>query len=823
MKYRKISYKILCAFALIATTLMFIFDFSHQVQNALTAETYQTLSDVSKTYNKVFNNRIKNTINTMNMIASHLSDSHTSSKEEIMSLLQSTVNEGGFTRMAVCREDGVSLSNDGTTTDVSKRDYFHRAMSGKANVSEPLTTADGIESIIVAVPIRQGSIVSGVLLGGYPLIVAGEHLLDTSYYSEGYGYIVDQKGAIILSSDHSDKMVDGKNLLTFFEKTDLMEFSKTQLRETINKGESGSFAYRYKGQRRFVSFTPSSINDWYTFSLSSDAPMLQDEKVNKQIVYQLIGKLTAVGILLLLWIVLGNRRHNKKLRQQKDELDRSEKRFSLAINASSGTLFEVDLKQQLYTHFENPQRIFKTDTETLLNDTRGFASLSHDAFVDAITKYFFHPDDQTIAKREMENLEHSKTTSYEARIRRHDDTYIWCTIDLSITFDYDGEASRLVGFISDIDSIKNQAIQSKLQAQKDPLTGLYNKVAMATLANKGLSESPYEQHALMVLDIDDFKGINDTLGHAFGDLVLIDVASKLKTAFRNNDVVGRIGGDEFSVLMKNIPNTSSILKKGAELSKLFQQTYVGDKQECKISCSIGIIITETTSDNESFEALYRKADAALYQAKQSGKNKFVLYQASDADSYPIESTKTEDEDLQSLKKTHTLENYIFELLYASKDFKSSINMALTTIGQQFDVSRVSIFEHDEDGHTTHNIYEWCNEGISSELENMQNLELFSDETSIMDCFDENGLLYCNDVKELPFYVQAILTKQHVLATLQVTIFNDKQAFGIIGFYDCNVHRVWTGEEIEKLSYLSKVLSVFLTKKKVEKELDILHL
>ncbi|MEG2930129.1 MAG: GGDEF domain-containing protein, partial [Oscillospiraceae bacterium] len=88
----------------------------------------------------------------------------------------------------------------------------------------------------------------------------------------------------------------------------------------------------------------------------------------------------------------------------------------------------------------------------------------------------------------------------------------------------------------------------KLQAQKDPLTGLYNKVAMATLANKGLSESPYEQHALMVLDIDDFKGINDTLGHAFGDLVLIDVATKLKTAFRNNDVVGRIGGDEFSVL-----------------------------------------------------------------------------------------------------------------------------------------------------------------------------------------------------------------------------------------------------------------------------------
>ncbi|MEG1578745.1 MAG: diguanylate cyclase, partial [Oscillospiraceae bacterium] len=491
------------------------------------------------------------------------------------------------------------------------------------------------------------------------------------------------------------------------------------------------------------------------------------------------------------------------------------------VNASSGTLFEVDLKRQLYTHFENAQRIFATDAETLLADTRGFASLSHDAFVDGVTGYFFHPDDCAIAKSEMEKLAQSKTTSYEARLRRHDGSYLWCRVDLSLTFDSIGEPSHLVGFISDIDTIKTQAICAALQAQKDPMTGLYNKVAVATLANKGLAEYPYGRHALMVLDIDDFKGINDTLGHAFGDLVLIDVSAKLKTAFRSNDIVGRIGGDEFSVLMKNIPDTGSVLKKGAELSKLFRQTYVGEKQQCKISCSIGMIITEAETD-DTFEALYRKADAALYQAKQSGKNRFVLYQAGDADSYPIESTKTDDEDLQSLRKSRTLEAYIFELLYTARDFESSINMALAAIGQQFSVSRVSIFEHREDGRTTRNLYEWCNEGVSSELENMQQLELFSGATSIMDCFDKNGLLYCNDVRELPPYVREILERQHVLATLQVTIFNDEQVFGFIGFDDCNLRRVWTSEEIEKLSYLSKILSVFLFKKKAEDALGKLH-
>ncbi|MEG1578936.1 MAG: cache domain-containing protein, partial [Oscillospiraceae bacterium] len=482
MKYRRIAAKIVCAVALYALTVVSIMDFSRQVQHALTAETYRTLSEVSKTYNKVFNDRIEATIVTMNMMAGHLSSVHGSAPEEVIDVLQNAVEEGGFTKMAVASKDGISLANDGSVLDVSRRDYFRKAMSGKADVSEPLTLfANGEESIIVAVPVLNAGQVTGVLFGGYPLTIAGDHLLDTTYYSEGYGYIVEPGGAIILSSDHSDKMVDGKNLLAFFEKTDFVEFSMAQLKAAMEKGESGSFAYRYEGQRRFVSFTPSTVNDWYTFSLSSDAPMLRDERVNKQIVYILVAKLAMVAALVLLWIVLSNRRHNKALLRQEEELRLSEKRFSVAINASSGTLFEVDLKRQLYTHFENPQRIFAADTQTLLADTRGFATLSHDAFVDAVTGYFFHPEDGAMAKSEMEKLAQRKTTSYEARLRRHDGSYLWCRVDLSLTFDVAGEPSHLVGFISDIDTIKSQAIYAELQAQKDPMTGLYNKVAMATL------------------------------------------------------------------------------------------------------------------------------------------------------------------------------------------------------------------------------------------------------------------------------------------------------------------------------------------------------
>ncbi|MEG0155274.1 MAG: diguanylate cyclase [Lachnospiraceae bacterium] len=501
------------------------------------------------------------------------------------------------------------------------------------------------------------------------------------------------------------------------------------------------------------------------------------------------------------------------IKQQEEEIRLSENRFSIAINASSGTLFEVDLKRKWYTHFENAQRIFGVGAEKLLEDTHAFSTLPHGEFEDAVTNYFFHPEDRNTSKEAMEVLRKEGTVSYEARLRRFDNRYIWARIDLSLSADENGVPLRMVGFMSDIDDIKKQAQRLESRVQTDPMTGLYNQVATATLANKVLINQGNGLHALMVLDIDDFKGINDTLGHAFGDVVLIEACTKLKALFRGEDIVGRMGGDEFAVLMKNVPDTSSVLKKAAELSKVFRQTYTGEKEDYKISCSIGIIMIQ--QNKESFEELYRKADAALYQAKKNGKDQLVLYEEKNAASYPIESKKTKDEELRNLKVFHNIEEHIFELLYDSKDFSISINMALSAIGQQYHVSRVAIFENDENNHTTSNIYEWCNEGISSEMQHLQNLPLTLGEESVMDCFDHNGLLYCNDVKELSPYMRQILEPQGILSSLQVTIGNGKKMYGFIGFDECKEHRVWTVEEIEKLSFLSKMLSVFLFQEKTK--------
>ncbi|MEG1557568.1 MAG: diguanylate cyclase [Oscillospiraceae bacterium] len=947
MKIKNYMFKIICILVILVISVWTIWEFTFQLQDDLVKETYRTLSEVSMDYNKVFLDRISFNVKTMNILANNLKEMQNLTKQDIMEILQNAVDGVGFSKMVVCNSSGISYSSDGISRDVSGRDYFQKTMRGETDAGKPmLTELNGEKSLIIAVPIKKSETIIGVLFGVYPSQTAGVHLLDFNYYSKGYGFIIDPGGNIILSSEHADKLSDEDNLFLFFEKTELYDISMAEIKTAIEKGESKCFEFSYGGARRFVSFAPSTVNDWYTFSIASDELMLEQEKTTNKIVLKLIMGLVLAGSLLFIYYINGVKNHNRRIvsanqkyqslldninggmvvvtyaktaeeslatyvstgftkmtgytlddinklhggryidllleedrqdafeshqkqisvgktyripyrirkkdgpilwimdngylvdgmdglqnnsiltditlvKQQEQELRMSEKRFSVAINASSGTLFEVDLKKQMYTHFENAERIFGVSSQKLMADTRVFSSLPFAEFVDAVTEYFFYPDDRILAKTKMEKLMKDKKASYEARLRRGDDTYIWARIDLSISLDESGAPARLVGFMSDIDDIKKQSELLKNRVQTDSMTGLYNKVAMTTLSQKVLNDYPNGLHALLVLDIDNFKGVNDTLGHAFGDLVLIEACAKLKAAFRNNDIVGRMGGDEFAVLMKNVPDTSSVLKKATEISGAFRQTYEGEKEKYQISCSIGIIMIE--ENRESFETLYRKADAALYQAKQGGKDQVVLYRAEEEESYPIDIARTNDEELQNLKVSQNIEAQIFELLYTSKDFNISIGMALAAIGKRYHVSRVAIFENDESEHTTSNVYEWCNEGIPAKMSELQNLKLTENSDSIMDCFDKDGMLYCNDVGELPPYLRHILEARGVLSTLKVTILNDEMTCGYIGFDECKDHRVWTSEEIEKLSYLSKVLSVFLFKKKAEdRVLENLH-
>ncbi|MDO4565991.1 MAG: diguanylate cyclase [Oscillospiraceae bacterium] len=166
-------------------------------------------------------------------------------------------------------------------------------------------------------------------------------------------------------------------------------------------------------------------------------------------------------------------------------------------------------------------------------------------------------------------------------------------------------------------------------AMTDSLTGLLNHEAAFDAIRELLSAEDAGRHALFIIDIDRFKQVNDKFGHPEGDRVLIETAGVIKALFRANDITGRLGGDEFVVLMRDAQETDTVLQRAAAVCEGAGRIRAGEDGGFEISASVGVALN---SSGESFEELYRKADAALYKAKREGRSRFKLSGSENGDS-----------------------------------------------------------------------------------------------------------------------------------------------------------------------------------------------
>lgn len=197
----------------------------------------------------------------------------------------------------------------------------------------------------------------------------------------------------------------------------------------------------------------------------------------------------------------------------------------------------------------------------------------------------------------------------DLRINDINNSYRWFKVQATILFE-DKKPIKAIGNIVDIDKEKRENETLKLKAQLDPLTKVYNKMVTKSLIENYLTTVAKEKyHALMIIDIDNFKSVNDNLGHMFGDSVLSEVSSNIKKVFKESDIVGRIGGDEFIIFIKNISSYEVISQKANDLCTIFKSIYTGENNDFKISCSIGIAIYPT--HGTTYNELFKKADKAL--------------------------------------------------------------------------------------------------------------------------------------------------------------------------------------------------------------------
>lgn len=172
------------------------------------------------------------------------------------------------------------------------------------------------------------------------------------------------------------------------------------------------------------------------------------------------------------------------------------------------------------------------------------------------------------------------------------------------------------------DTEKQAARELKAQAEQDSLTKLSNARTTRKLVEKYLEEEDGEC-ALMIIDLDGFKQINDSYGHMFGDAVLIQAARTIRNLFRSRDIVGRIGGDEFLVLMKDISDRQIVNTRCGQLNKAIGELFAEQLSRQPLSCSVGVAFCP--EHGQSHLELFRCADQALYRAKDLGKERYVFY------------------------------------------------------------------------------------------------------------------------------------------------------------------------------------------------------
>ncbi len=497
-----------------------------------------------------------------------------------------------------------------------------------------------------------------------------------------------------------------------------------------------------------------------------------------------------------------------------EELRLSLERHDIILNQTNDIIFEWDIrKDELY---------FSANWE----DKYGYLPITKQVREAIPRASHIHPDDMPAFVGLMDAV--SAGVPYkeiEFRIADVEGRYRWRRVRATTQFDTDGRPFKAVGVIVDIDAQKQASAELEERASRDVLTKLYNKASARERIKKILEESAQEElAALMVLDIDDFKKINDRYGHMFGDAVLVELSASIAGMFRGADILSRIGGDEFMIFMPDIQKKEVAEHRAEALIRTLQKLLRENAGDMSFSCSIGLAFTENRK--VGFQELFNQADRALYRAKEAGKNQYVCYSNQMetgcigrlSEEVNVRCTEAESGQMEQ----RILSNLIsksFEILYNATDFPQAVQSILALVGETMGISRAYIFENEEGGEVTSNTFEWCSEGIEPQKERLQVYPYVIDGRDYRDNFNEDGIFYCQDVDKLTGWERELFREQGILSSLQCAIQSGGHFLGFAGIDDCSVKRMWTREQINALVFEGKLLAVFLLKNRAQEELS----
>ncbi|MEG1822540.1 MAG: diguanylate cyclase [Clostridiales bacterium] len=388
---------------------------------------------------------------------------------------------------------------------------------------------------------------------------------------------------------------------------------------------------------------------------------------------------------------------------------------------------------------------------------------------------------------------------------------LWVECTIFLMTDETTKDIRLLCYIKDINDVKIRELDLQHKAERDLLTGLYNKVTTENLVDKNLSFQIAKEgsSAFFLIDLDDFKNINDTLGHAFGDAVLSEISQRLEALFNVGDVVGRIGGDEFVAFIPGPLDEEAIINWGIKICDMFKGVYTGSDMRYKVSGSVGIAISP--QHGKTFGQLYPKADVALYYAKNLGKDTFRVYNEEMPPMQPGIGTGLRGIDKNFGKVfSKNIVEYVVRILYEAAEPLVVINAILELVAKHFCYSCSYVFERIDDGNLWHNTFQWCAGGIPSR-NTSDRVILDISMTEDASRFNKEGIFIAEKVADIPQPLRSTMESLGTKSTIQFAIISGGKISALLGFDDCVQERTPSESEVSVLHMIAMILGPYLHK------------
>lgn len=328
------------------------------------------------------------------------------------------------------------------------------------------------------------------------------------------------------------------------------------------------------------------------------------------------------------------------LMESKKKLAESEERYRLVLEATNDAIWD---EQEDKRYFSDRWFGITGYTREELDGIEDWQSL-------------IHPDDYAAAKAIMIEHQQLKTPYYccEYRFRKKDGQYIWIQARGKALFDKLGNVYRMAGSHSDITKLKEYQQELHYIAYHDQLTSLPNRLALYEEISRLLSFNSDCSLALLFIDVDNFKFINNTLGHAFGDQLIKLLGERLACLLKKDWSLHRPGGDAFIIVIKDIKKQEDVEVVAAHILEGFKEPFAVGNNILHINISIGVSLYP--EHGKDINELLRCADIAMYRAKEAGRNRHMVY------TQPMDEIVAERMLIEKHLRT-ALENNEFELYY----------------------------------------------------------------------------------------------------------------------------------------------------------------